>query len=588
MVSSSSDPRTLTQMLREWDDDALVGLLTARPDLAFPSPTGFSQVASRATTRHSVSEAVATLNAFELWVAQRASTRQNRFAPPDLDVETAVPGDVAAALDRLLGIALLWGDRSALRPVRALSWLLAQTADESAGPPSPSPPRLDGVRRLSPSMVAKVAAGSAFEFVRRIDVLVEHSDHHPTQVRRVGGPAAREVRTLATLLDVPGPIATLHLEIAEAAGLLVLNVRGNDEALTPTRLFDEWQSCSLAEQWSQVARAWLDSHPSSGPRWLKDLCLTAFGDPSAGRVLGLDDMLTWLDWQRPRRGAATNRQTATLLDEAGWIGVTGQGALSEFGRDFDAVRLGALLPNRVDRVVLQADLTAVAPGPVTSQVARDLAAMADVESRGGATVYRFTVESLRRAQSLGWSAAEIDSTLDDISTTPVPQPLRYLVFDLERPPSGPSVVDVPPVPAGQRLADPNVGAQHPRARRPEPRPTPDAGLGPADRLDEPTARRIVANLRQNATEHRGATELRMPTSGEQVFESPLETLREAVETGEVVWFGYVDTAGGSGERLVHAKSVDEGRLEATDVRTEQSLTVPLHRITTAHIIRSDS
>ena len=60
-----------------------------------------------------------------------------------------------------------------------------------------------------------------------------------------------------------------------------------------------------------------------------------------------------------------------------------------------------LLPRPVDHVLLQADLTAVAPGPLEEALARDLATVARVESRGGATVYRFSPQSLRRALDAG-------------------------------------------------------------------------------------------------------------------------------------------------------------------------------------------
>ncbi len=58
-------------------------------------------------------------------------------------------------------------------------------------------------------------------------------------------------------------------------------------------------------------------------------------------------------------------------------------------------------------MLIQADLTAVAPGPLESALARRLQLVADVESRGGATVYRFTPGSVRRALDVGWSAAEV-------------------------------------------------------------------------------------------------------------------------------------------------------------------------------------
>ena len=80
----------------------------------------------------------------------------------------------------------------------------------------------------------------------------------------------------------------------------------------------------------------------------------------------------------------------------------GAGGLASYGRTLLAdsdptAALAALLPEPVDHVLLQADLTAVAPGPLESQLARKLQLVADVESRGGATVYRFTPTSVRRA-----------------------------------------------------------------------------------------------------------------------------------------------------------------------------------------------
>ncbi len=63
--------------------------------------------------------------------------------------------------------------------------------------------------------------------------------------------------------------------------------------------------------------------------------------------------------------------------------------------------LAPLLPEPLDHVLLQADLTAVAPGPLERPLADTLGVLADVESKGGATVYRFTPGSVRRALDVG-------------------------------------------------------------------------------------------------------------------------------------------------------------------------------------------
>ena len=65
---------------------------------------------------------------------------------------------------------------------------------------------------------------------------------------------------------------------------------------------------------------------------------------------------------------------------------------------------------------MQADLTAVAPGPLAHEVAGELRLLADQESRGGGGVFRFSAGSLRRAFDAGWSAAEVHRWLERHST----------------------------------------------------------------------------------------------------------------------------------------------------------------------------
>ena len=61
-----------------------------------------------------------------------------------------------------------------------------------------------------------------------------------------------------------------------------------------------------------------------------------------------------------------------------------------------------------------------------------LGVLADVESKGGATVYRFTPGSVRRALDAGRPPSDLHAFLATHSRTPVPQPLSYLVDDVAR------------------------------------------------------------------------------------------------------------------------------------------------------------
>ncbi|MEU7020409.1 helicase-associated domain-containing protein [Streptomyces sp. NPDC046203] len=97
-----------------------------------------------------------------------------------------------------------------------------------------------------------------------------------------------------------------------------------------------------------------------------------------------------------------------------------------------ATLLAPLFPEAVDHVLLQADLTAVAPGPLLRPLADMLSVLADVESKGGATVFRFTPGSVRRALDSGRTASDLHAFLGAHSRTPVPQPLSYLIDDVAR------------------------------------------------------------------------------------------------------------------------------------------------------------
>jgi hypothetical protein len=577
MHTSASPPRTLTQMLREWDDDAVRELLRARPDLAFPPPTDFSQIASRATTRQSVTAALDELTSIELWVAQAACREAAAFTGDEL-ARTLIPDDdaevVKAAVRRLWQLGLLWGAWKSLRPVRAMAALLG---DRVEAVPALSAPDFSDLPTQTAGLVDKVAAGSAFEFVRRIDVLVEHLDHHPARLTRAGAFASRDLRALAQLLDTSSALAQAHLEIARAAGLVGLAARELNEVLIPTTAFDAWQSRPLGEQWEMLAVVWLNHHPQSGSARLKNLCMRVFGDPHDARVVTAANLHTWLRWHRPRRPANADRQATTMVDQAAAIGVTGLGALASFAYPPTAAGLGELLPERVDHVLIQADLTAIAPGPLTAEAAHELGALADIESRGGATVYRFSPASLSRAQSLGWTANDILQTLRQRSRTPVPQPLEYQVRELDRLGRRPAST------LGGVVLAPDSTSTHRPPERALPPTRSDDDLTPEQRLDEKLLAEVVAHLRHSETRPHEVVD--PGTTSEHFWAAPLDTLREAVETREVVWLGYVDANGETRERVVHVVSVDEGQVTAEET-SGGTITLPVHRISAAHIIRS--
>ncbi|MEU1046014.1 helicase C-terminal domain-containing protein [Streptomyces sp. NPDC005897] len=303
--------------------------------------------------------------------------------------------------------------------------------------------------------------------------------------------------------------------------------------------------------------------------------------------------------------------------------------------------LAPLFPEPLDHVLLQADLTAVAPGPLERELADVLGVLADVESKGGATVYRFTPGSVRRALDAGRSAADLHAFLARHSRTPVPQPLTYLIDDVARRHGRLRVgaasayvrcdddatldeilADKRAAGLGLRRLAPTVLAaqadpaalldglraigfapaaesaagdvliaradSHRTPPRVAPEPVPDGPPAPDDTLLAAAIRAVRAGDLASTTPRKPG-----PGSGEDGGEGgapggtlprtgaaeTLATMQAAVLTGEALWIGYVNAEGAASQRVIAPIRVEGGFVTAYDHTADEVRTYPLHRIT---------
>ncbi len=504
-------------------------------------------------------------------------------------------------------------------------------------------------------LVDRVAAGAAFEAVRQVELLLDHWGGQPPTVLRSGGLGVRDLKAAAALLAVTEPRAALVVETAHAAGLLGSRADdAGDLVWVPTDAFDAWNAEPAAARWLVLVRAWLasarlpglvGSRDQAGKAWnalAPELASYAMPEARAGTLAalaalppgevlaagtGLPSLVEQVAWHRPRRPRSRAQQVAWAVEEAAALGVTGLGGLASYARLLDEgdpePALGALLPAPVDHVLIQADLTAVAPGPLESVLARRLQVVADVESRGGATVYRFTPGSVRRALDVGWTAVELHDFLGSVSRTPVPQPLSYLVDDTVR---TFGAVRLGHAEAFLRADDESALSEllhHPRAaalglRRIAPtvlvstvpvdvllprlrdlgtapvvesadgtvqvlRPDALRARTPKDRRPSARSVRETARVASVVTAIRAgdrAAAARPAPAAPLTPSGSMAALREAVETRATVLIGYVDHQGVSSERVVDPRTIDGGTLTAHDHRADDERTFAVHRITT--------
>ncbi|GAA1890186.1 helicase-associated domain-containing protein [Actinomadura bangladeshensis] len=596
----------------------------------------------------------------------RAALDQLAWGPPVGRVANARRpvriGTATTPIERLLARGLLAAedDRTVTLPREVALHLRAGrlVRDVPAEPPPlparPGEPRPEDV-------VVRAAAGEAAGAVRLIEEILERWGLDPPPVLRSGGLAVRDLRTAATLLDVPEWKAALLVEIAYAAGLLTRSGDLDGEWL-PTPAYDLWLMRDTAGRWTELARGWLKSDRAAGlagDRDDRDRLINALSEAMVrssapatrreildvlagagrGELVDEDALRTRLGWLRPRRGGPTReRLLGWTLREAAALGLTGFGELVPFARDLLAgddpePALEKYLPAPVDEILIQADLTAVAPGPLVTDLARELALTADVESTGGATVYRFTPESVRRALDAGRSAADITDLLTRHSATPLPQPLTYLIDDVARrhghlrvgalssyvrTDSAATLEEIladrraeplrlhrlaPTVLAsGLQRADlldalramgfapvaeaPGGGVivTRPDAQRADPPPTAEiVRLRPDSRTDTSVISAAVRALRagDEASRH-GAEHARQAPAGEPP-RSPamatIELLRAAVDRGGRVWIGYLDQQGQASSRIVEPVRVEGGFLTGYDATRAAVHRFALHRIT---------
>ncbi|MER5630246.1 helicase-associated domain-containing protein [Streptomyces nitrosporeus] len=585
------------------------------------------------------------------------------------------------------GLLLPVSTRTVVLPREAALHLRAGRAHRV---PEPVAPPVTAAAERDPRAVDAAAAGQAFAALSTVEELLKLWGTAGPPILRAGGLSVRELRRTASALDVPEPVAAFWVELAYAAGLVASDGE-TDERYAPTPAYDDWLELPAPDRWTRIVTAWLAATRTAGlvgGQDAKGRALSALGpelDRSAApevrrRVLGLlaalpagaapdpQSLLTRLRWERPPRASSSgpsaghgstavgdhpdlrSRIALWTLDEAELLGVTGRGALSSQARALldegpgeAAARLAPLVPEPLGHVLLQADLTAVAPGPLERPLAEALSVLADIESKGGATVYRFTPGSVRRALDAGQAAADLHAFLAAHSRTPVPQPLSYLIDDVARRHGhlrigaasayvrcddeavlneiladrrsaplrlrrlAPTVLAAQTDPASlleglrdmgyapaAESAEGDVLVTRAGARRTPPRtapepvpegpPAPDATLLSAAvraiRAGDTAARAVRTVPQEGAEDAEGGTD--GTPAGTLPRTSPAETLvtvQAAAMTGSAVWIGYVNADGAASQRVIAPVKVEGGFVTAYDHTADEIRTYPLHRIT---------
>ncbi|MBG0816152.1 helicase-associated domain-containing protein [Planomonospora sp. ID82291] len=352
---------------------------------------------------------------------------------------------------------------------------LALRGPDYRPPFTPEPPDL-ATLPVDPETVDHLMTLAAPHVVERCAAMLENTAKAPLPLLKAGGVGVREVRRVARETGCDEDETRLLLEVCAVARLLAWDEPAG--GLVPTDRFDRWRLDDAPARLRVLLAAWWRMERSSLRR-TRGKYGTVLGDDPAGAavarirraVLGVlarlpastacadtGGLVRLVHWHAPLLDPALLAECApAVLEEARLLGLTvrdaAHDAVTDLGRalavlDADAGDEGDGFRPAVEHdpglvecstramasvrrsALFGADLTAVVTGPPSTELAALLDRAAERESRGTASVWRFTPASVRGALDAGHTADGLLADLAEVGV--VPQPLDYLVRDVAR------------------------------------------------------------------------------------------------------------------------------------------------------------
>ena len=374
----------------------------------------------------SVRDVLSRLDRTELRLLQAArepadtATLAERLASPADDALSPVETAVAHLLDlfllvpstdgRIVATPDAVGERLDDDPLLSAERL----ADERP------PVVLEAVDDIDREAVDARSSERLYAIVIEVAEILRALEQSPARELAKGGLALPETRRLAEAARIDVDDVSTLLGITTRAGL----ARTSPDGWVVTAEANAWLASSWPDRWEALTSSWLDSLPLEIVAVLRQRVETSWGEPLREFTLwAYPAGAAWV----PERLAAFSRSAELLGLSSGGVPTSAALALFREGAGAARSRVAELLPEAVEQVYLQHDLTVVSPGPLSPALDARLRVIAVVESAGLAATYRITEGGVQRALSEGETADTLRAFLGEISATGIPQPLDYLV-----------------------------------------------------------------------------------------------------------------------------------------------------------------
>ena len=260
----------------------------------------------------------------------------------------------------------------------------------------------------------------AFEAMQAVTELIFDLDQHLVREVAKGALGLPDVKRASAHLGKSKEYVKTIFELAKVAGL----ISASERRFQPTALADSWMSASPKARWLMLCEAWTSM---LGPAGLKEVS-TQLAQHKSKKLRDL------IQISFPFASLAPASRINRLAEMADQIGLTSAGSPASWLADVLANKLPAAskalesrLPAQQERIIVQADLSIITPGPLASSLEVQLRKFADTENIGLASSYRISPLSISCGLEEGMTENQIRLLLQKLNGSSLPQPVDYLI-----------------------------------------------------------------------------------------------------------------------------------------------------------------
>lgn len=261
---------------------------------------------------------------------------------------------------------------------------------------------------------------NAFEAMQSVTELIFDFDQHLVREVAKGALGLPDLKRTSAHLGKSKEYVKTIFELAKVSGL----VSANDKRIQPTALADTWIAAAPQRRWIILCEAFLEMLGPAGAKEILSL-------QKLHKTKTLGELIQMVF---PFMTLAPASRVHRLKEMADQIGLSSLGFPASWLPEVlsqkllpAAKALEARLPAQQQRIIIQADLSIITPGPLLTTLEVQLRKFADTESIGLASSYRISPLSISCGLEEGMTENQIRLLLQKLNGATLPQPVDYLI-----------------------------------------------------------------------------------------------------------------------------------------------------------------